>query len=316
MERTTIISLGRVLGTIGAMAASLAIEAIYIPLGWKMLAVGLSLISMMFMLPILIVGKERSHFELEKSPTLKEMLSNFIKNKYLLIFYATYFLFGVTNTMLIVIPIFSQYVLGNTGKGTVLLAIGMIPALLIAVFLPSMVKKIDKFYLYVASLAIFAAASILQYFTGYQNTLVLYITMALRGIGMAGYTVLSYMFTPDCVEYGHYITGARQEGVSFSLQTFITKLTSAIVNSLSLVVLAWFGFTATSADPVTDIVPPAAASGCWQVLTWFSVIGCVIAIPLLMLFYPLRDKDIQLMARYNNGEITREECDARLSRKY
>jgi hypothetical protein len=34
------------------------------------------------------------------------------------------------------------------------------------------------------------------------------------------------------------------------------------------------------------------------------------------LFYNLNDRDVEVMIRYNNGEITREECDAQLSKKY
>ena len=33
-------------------------------------------------------------------------------------------------------------------------------------------------------------------------------------------------------------------------------------------------------------------------------------------FYKLRDKDVELMAKCNAGEITREECEAQLSRRY
>ena len=34
------------------------------------------------------------------------------------------------------------------------------------------------------------------------------------------------------------------------------------------------------------------------------------------LFYNLNDKDVAIMIQYNNGEITREECDSLLSKKY
>ena len=37
---------------------------------------------------------------------------------------------------------------------------------------------------------------------------------------------------------------------------------------------------------------------------------------LLLFFYKLRSKDVAIMAKYNAGEITREECDSQLSRKY
>ena len=48
-------------------------------------------------------------------------------------------------------------------------------------------------------------------------------------------------------------------------------------------------------------------------LTWISAIGPVIAIWLLVRYYKLRDRDVNVMAQYNNGEITRDECDDALS---
>ena len=44
-------------------------------------------------------------------------------------------------------------------------------------------------------------------------------------------------------------------------------------------------------------------------------LGQIVAIA-VMGFYKLDDKDAQLMAKCNAGEITREECESLLSRKY
>ena len=47
-----------------------------------------------------------------------------------------------------------------------------------------------------------------------------------------------------------------------------------------------------------------------------AIVSSAVAYILLLCFYKLRSKDVALMAKYNAGEITREECDAQLSRKY
>jgi hypothetical protein len=46
------------------------------------------------------------------------------------------------------------------------------------------------------------------------------------------------------------------------------------------------------------------------------VITTSIALILMIFFYKLRDRDVQIMARYNQGQISREEAEASLSRKY
>ena len=46
------------------------------------------------------------------------------------------------------------------------------------------------------------------------------------------------MFTADCAEYGAYVTGKRNEGITFSIQAFSIKLGGAISGSLSMLLLA------------------------------------------------------------------------------
>ncbi len=312
-ERNSILSIGRLSGTAACVMATLAIEGLYMPLGWKLLSVLLSAVSMALMLPILFLGRERNAVRSTGAPTAKEMFRALGQNRYLIIFYVAFFVVGLTNTVQTVIPMFAQYVLGSTEKGTILLAMSIVPAMIAAAFIPALCKKVDKFWIYIGGLSLFVLASVIQFFIGYGSDAALYVTMALRGVGLVGYSVLVYMFTPDCIEYGQYKTGVRQEGITFSIQTSVTKLSAALMNSISLLLLAAFGFRAAAADPVTGVVDAAGAQGCWHVLTWISAIGPVIAIWLLVRYYKLRDRDVNVMAQYNNGEITRDECDDALS---
>lgn len=313
-ERNSILSIGRVSGTAAAVIATLAIEGLYTGLGWRLLSICLSVIAMTMMFPIMIFGRERNIGKAEGAATFKDMINALTGNKYLIIFYFAFFLVGVTNTVQTVIPTFAQYVLGDTEKGTVLLAMAIIPAIVVAVFIPSLCKKIDKFYLYIGCLVVFVLASTVQFFTGYSNDIALDITMALRGVGLVGYNVLVYMFTPDCVEYGQYKTGIRQEGITFSIQTCVTKLSAALMSSMSLLLLALFGFRAANADPVTGIVDSRGAFGCWNVLTWISAIGPLLSIILLLRYYKLRDNTVSLMARCNAGEMDRSECEEKIEK--
>jgi probable glucitol transport protein GutA len=315
-ERTSILSIGRLFATVGSILATLGIEAVYMSMGWATLGIVLSISAMIMMLPVLLMVKERSHAQIQAEPTLKEIFSALFKNKYLLVYFGAYFLIAVTMTVEILIPIFAQYVLGSTTAGTILLGICTVPMIAIAALVPVLVKKIDKFWIYISSIVLFIITTIIQYFAGYTNSTVLYVTMFFRAIGYGGYNVLLFLFVPDIMEYGHYSTGERQEGICFSLQTFMTKLTAAFVSSFALVFLGWFGFASANADPATGMVNAAAGQGCWVVFTLISIVGCSLAIPVLLMFYKLRDKDVQLMSKCNNGEITRAECEKQLSRKY
>ncbi len=53
----------------------------------------------------------------------------------------------------------------------------------------------------------------------------------------------------------------------------------------------------------------------WVVYALIPGIGFLLS-TLVLLLYKLKDRDAELMAKCNAGQITREECEAQLSRKY
>lgn len=60
---------------------------------------------------------------------------------------------------------------------------------------------------------------------------------------------------------------------------------------------------------------PQAIHGMWVVYALIPGIGFLLS-ALILFLYKLRDKDAELMAKCNSGEITRAECEAKLSKKY
>ena len=323
-ERTAILSVGRVFATVGAIIGTLGVEALYGNVGWRSTALICSGIAMLCMFPILILGKERTTVDRGPAIHFKDLATALMKNRYLLIFYVSFLFVSVSNSVQIIVPIFAEYVLGDTDKGTILLAMAMLPAVVLSFFIPSLCKKFDKFYIYLGTIIIFTAASFIQYFVGYTNDILLDVGMALRGVGLIGVGVIAYLFTPDCVEYGQYKNGVRQEGISFAIQTFVTKLSGSLNNSVCMAILAAMGFVAKNATDIINsegivtghVVDAVGSSACWFVFTVISALGPVIALPILIFGYKLRDKDVELMTLCNNGEITRSECEAKLSRKY
>ena len=75
------------------------------------------------------------------------------------------------------------------------------------------------------------------------------------------------------------------------------------------------------ADSFEDIAaagivqPQQAMDYLWVIYALIPLVGTVLGVA-VMVFYRLPDKDVELMAKCNAGEISREECEAQLSRKY
>ena len=120
------------------------------------------------------------------------------------------------------------------------------------------------------------------------------------------------MLVADTVEYGAYKSGAKAAGITFSLQTFIAKLKNAVIGSVVLTCLASVGFI----EGEGQVQTAAVANGVWGLFCLFPAAGFLIALLILVPFYKLRTKDVQIMAKYNNGEITKAEAEGLLSAKF
>lgn len=311
-ERTALLSFTRITSGIGGMLPAIAIPLMYgengFNMGWTKSVLILSIIGAILMLPAGLVIKERHHGEKEKDYSIKELFGGLIQNKNLLVIILVKFISLLTFTLDVLAPICAQYVLGNEQIGSLLTMAISLPIIILACFMPVLCKKFDKVYVYAASMILFVVSSIMAYPIGYSNFGVFMLVTVIRGIGYGGLSILAFMFIPDCVEYGEYKNGMRNSGSAFALQTFIFKLNSALISSTSAWIIALLGFHATA---VTEV----GKNGVWFVYTIYSAIGCMVAIPLLLKKYTLRDNDVRLMAQCNNGEITRIECEAQLSER-
>ncbi len=310
-ERTTILSLRGVTGAIGGLLAAVLIPLLYgqngANLGWSVTAIIVSVIGGVCMLPVAFLAKERFDGEKEEEASFKDLFAALLQNKNLFVIISVRFLFLLTYTVQVLNPIFCEYVMGNETIASLLALLISVPSIVLAVVLPMLCRRFDKVHMLVVFMVVYAVPSILQYFVGYESMAIFLLITTIRSIGYAGFTSLIFMFIPDCIEYGQYTTGQRNAGTSFCLQTFVSKLNSAVISSVTAFIIAAMGFSATN-------VTPEGKSGVWFTYTIFSAIGSIIAIPILLKFYTLRDKDVKEMIACNNGEITKEECEKRLSK--
>lgn len=308
-ERNSILSYTRISGGIGGMLASILIPMMYgsngMNLGWSKTAIVMSVIGAIMMIPAGFIIKERFHGEKDAEVGFKELFRGIGKNKNLLVIILVRFIFMLTMTAEVLSSIFAQYVLGNETLGSLLTMAISMPVIILSIFMPAIMRKFDKVHLHAVFMGVFAAASLLQYFVGYTNLGAVIGFSVLRGIGYGGFSILSFMFVPDCIEYSQFTEGRRNEGVSFALQTFVNKLNSAIISTVSAFFLAMMGFSAAN-------VTPQGQHGVWFTYTILSALGSLIAIPLLLKCYKLRDKQIAVIMKANNNEITHEEALAQI----
>ncbi len=283
----------------------------------------LSIFSALTMVPLSMNCRERNYKpeEAEETFTPRQMFSYLKSNKYLLIYYGGYMATDALKTFNAVLLFVSFYLFGNSLFSIVLNVLNMVPGIFAAMLMPTLLKRFDKFKTLFCCNLICVALGLLIYFLGYDNQGVFITLTVIRTIPMSVLGILAFMFTPDCAEYGQYKSGISAKGITFAIQTFSVKITGAVSSSLALFLLGCFGWISVEAESFEQLAAmniqqsPAALAGLWAVYALVPVIGMILS-TFFYLGYKLNDKDVQIMAKCNSGEISRGEAESLLSRKY
>ena len=327
-ERNTILSLKGITGGVGSALTTVLVTVLiseHIGLGYGWVAVIVAIVAAATMFPVCYKCEERNKSIDEEQFTVRRMLKYIVSNKYLLIYYIGYIFYSGAQTYNALHLITAYYIFNNTLASLITGTVAALPQLIMALLVPKIIRKMDKTKLFKISVIASIVFSLLLIPDFARNSFVIFtIIFMLRSIPLGIIGVLSFTFTPDCAEYGQYTTGTEAKGITFAIQTFAVKLAAAISGSLGLALLGVFGFKTfdgvDSFEALEAINARAqqtaeALDGLWVTYNAVPVIGLVIALAIWS-FYKLNDKDVQVMADYNVGKITKAEAEERLSRKY
>lgn len=325
-ERNTLLSVNRIFSGAGVLIYGVVLpllisEQVGMSASWAVAI--LAIFSALTMVPLCANCKERNYKPEEESDsfTPRQMFSYLGKNKYLLIYYGGYCATDALKTSGAVTLLVSFYLFGNSLFSIVLNVLNMVPGVFAAMLMPTILKRFDKFKTLFWCNIVSILLGLLIYFTGYGNQALFLTLTCIRTIPMSIVGILAFMFTPDCAEYGQYTSGISAKGITFAIQTFSVKITAAISSSLALGLLGLFSWISVEAESFEELAAlniqqsPAALNGLWIVYALVPVIGMILS-TFFYLGYKLNDKDVQIMAKCNAGEITRQEAEALLSRKY
>ena len=323
-ERTSLMTTGRIWANIGVLIALMVgyvLPSEAVGMSFSNAAILICAVALATMFWLCFRAKEYVQSE-ERSEeyTLRSMFTYLFHNKYLFIYYGGQLLFQGLNTATTVLQFTCFYLFKNSLIATVIAALSFVPAVIVAFFMPKVLKKWDKFRVFYSSAAVYAALSVVIWLVG-PRLIPQLVLLTLRGFVFGALTVLEFMFTPDCAEYGQYTTGIEAKGITFAIQTFTMKLVSALASVIAIAVLGLFGWHSVSAESFAELAAlnvaqtDTALKALWAVFALIPALGAVLAV-LTWRRYDLKTGDVELMARFNNGELDRESCEAALSHPY
>ncbi len=153
----------------------------------------------------------------------------------------------------------------------VIIAIGIFGGMIIAsAVTPSLAAKMEKKKLYniysiVGSVPYLLVFVVYKVFgsgikTSFVCSLILGIVFFAASWAMGGLNVLQSVMIADCVDYEEYHNGGRPDGVFFSGQSFITKLSAGIATMISGVVFAVVGWETNAIAEANEALANGTAS--------------------------------------------------------
>lgn len=310
-ERNFLMALTSFMVYMGGLLVVVIVPILYPMFGWGVTGTVLGVLCFLSMIAMPFKVKERYAAETEQEATLKEMISCVVGNKFLLIVVLSMIVGSLTDVSTTLQTYFAIYCLGGSEWLTPIALATTLPVLAVVLFVPKLLTKVDKFWAYIVSRIITVMITIVIYFVGYENVPVMVSLVALRAVVSSLWGSIGMLFIADCVEYGQYKTGMRNQGIAFSLKAFVNKVVVAIAGAVGMLSLSLVGYVEGGVAQSAETI-----RGIWALYALGPAIGAVVAVAIMIACYKLRDKDIDLMARCNKGEITREECERQLGGRF
>lgn len=310
-ERGVFMTFAGIGGPVAMMLSAIILPKLFETAGFFPAAVAVAGVAFISMSLVTVFCKERYQVQTEsreKEAGLKDTVRYLRENHYLLLFYAYRIVSGVVSVSML--THMAKYCLGDIGA-MASIAICSVPMILGMYLLsPFLMKRFDKIVLYRACLIATAFMYLITYFIGYANKGFVIFAMAVIAALAILPAIIMGALPQDCIEYGTFKTGIRKEGITFAMQSFVSKVIAAFAAANAGIILHFLNY-----DSRLSVQPPETINIIWACTLLLPMLGQVLGMGFLFA-YKLRDRDVQLMSDANAGRITKEEALAKMSRKY
>ncbi len=284
----------------------LDMEGVFLVLGIIAGTVGMGLFSLAG-----IFTKERV-MQTNDEPKLLDCFKFLIKNKPLLLLVTA----SVLGTVGGIADTFSQYFYTfSLGSASLMLVAG-IPGTVVGFFTYLIMPKIEKFdskQLIVRLTFLKAGVTTVIFLCGlkfYTNSAVAVPLLAIQGVFNGLFSSISMVIPTkmigDTVDYMEWKEGTRNEGMSFSLLTFISKLTGSLSTAFATTLMPIIGLSQVGSDMV--LAPGAVNTKLWL----WGLVTCIPAILNLVslvpyIFYDLSGEKLsEIRAELNKTRVVAE----------
>ena len=211
----------------------------------------------------------------------------------------------VNNVMMVY---FCQYNLGNIAIQPVVNAIMMGCSVVAILFIPALVKRFGKKPTCIGCFCVGAAADIANFVLP-TNTATFIVFVTIGYVSLSIPNGICWNFMSDVIDYGHWHTGKRHDGITYAAYNFSRKLAQSLAGVMASGILALTGYVANQAQSAGTLL------GIKGAMTLYPGVALVIAALILFFAYDLTEERYQCISddlthgRWEHGVLDAHEPD-------
>ncbi len=298
-ERAKIISISRILGSIGEQSALVLLTLFLIitqdnyPSSYMLMALIIGILGPLFMVLGAKFVKERLE-PTSRTPNVLEGFKYLFKNKQFLLLICSNLLTFFRNFVSAMIIYVVSYIYANGSLQIIFSLPGAVASMIGMMIAPKMRKLMDSKRLFILATIWHSAALALIFFIyiiGGKAWWLVAILMFIAMIPVGILNVIPHLMATDTLDYWEDKTGDRCEGITFSLMSLRSKVSSGLKDYTMSYLLVFFGFS--QALPFLSDHTPVQSDftklGLFSIYTIIpAVLNLISIVPIL--FYKLSGK--------------------------
>ncbi len=298
-ERAKIISISRILGSIGEQSAFVLLTLFLIitqdnyPSSYMLMALIIGILGPLFMVLGAKFVKERLE-PTSRTPNVLEGFKYLFKNKQFLLLICSNLLTFFRNFVSAMIIYVVSYIYANGSLQIIFSLPGAVASMIGMMLAPKMRKLMDSKRLFILATIWHSVALALIFFIyiiGGKAWWLVAILMFIAMIPVGILNVIPHLMATDTLDYWEDKTGDRCEGITFSLMSLRSKISSGLKDYTMSYLLVFFGFS--QALPFLSDHTPVQSDftklGLFSIYTIIpAVLNLISIVPIL--FYKLSGK--------------------------
>jgi GPH family glycoside/pentoside/hexuronide:cation symporter len=268
---------------IGLIAGS-CITPLVLNCGWTVASVVLGAVACILILISGLLNKEigtgddAANAPAEEPLPMKEQLPAVLKNRYFwVLLLLGVFALLVNGNAIGAQLYFCQMVVGDAMFMSVLMTAGQLPGIIILFAMPAIIKRWSK-QAFLGMGAVLAAIGFAISGLAGTNTTMIVVGTVIRAFGMGPLLSAVFVLVPDVVEYGHWKTGIRSEGLISSAQSIGSKVGIGIGSALTGWILEAVGYVNGAMEQSSAVVSAVQFD-----YTWLGAILCVVLLVVVLM---------------------------------